>query len=711
MRISKTKVLDFLMRCQIERGGYTGNDIAKLAKNISVSPQALRKWINYWASIDQAFNQLTYLGQRTISITLDNFILIDQRLKEKPLGRISDILREINDNLQKQGKNTIPQSAFYRFITSRKESLTGDAPRELQWLILFGINIVDTYNLDNARASLSDIFTYSDLKTFGGVDIDSLASRLQEAQKWFQQTYPGADPFEWFPRIRLRSKVIRNHLSRIKADESLSDQALLIFEAQVDFIVRLKDILIDELIHKMGWIQRSKDGNRQKIENRIRTHWIDKYYDVGDKVSINPNEENLAKLRKLIDRGKPESDEAELELMKTHHVDYERIYEHMKELTNNFSEEEIIPHHTTAQVLLELCCGERKWVFLTEEEKKRLTNNKLIQDMREPKQYLKAVLTKKLISYIRKGKITFAHSFKYQDIGKVIESIELSDTDWRVTRGDIEKLIEGTYPFNFKSEIRQFTPLGDKADDLDYQSSSKIPFQQVQNQVSELVADHNPEWFQSHKEIFEKMTDGMFEMEYDELTFQIRLYEAIGFLGRNLRFSDSPSFYRLQYFIQRYLSDATLDLEFRHLWKVYKDLTGHKTPLIIIDSMGIDSRRKSLFAKIHGRYRTIGFADVRAISLYLIPVFSSNCRSSDSEAMNMMEIVNHAKSVLGDEFKFCAGNAHTVSRVAAGLAFTGHRVILLGRYPHSATRPGKICLSRLRKHLELINKVGIAEAF
>jgi hypothetical protein len=67
----------------------------------------------------------------------------------------------------------------------------------------------------------------------------------------------------------------------------------------------------------------------------------------------------------------------------------------------------------------------------------------------------------------------------------------------------------------------------------------------------------------------------------------------------------------------------------------------------------------------------------------------------------MMEIVNHAKSVLGDEFKFCAGNAHTVSRVAAGLAFAGHRVILLGRYPHPATILGKMCLSRLSKHLEL----------
>ena len=62
MRISKTKVLDFLMTCQINIGGYSGNDIAKLAKNIPVSSQALRKRINYWTSTDPAFNQLTYQG-------------------------------------------------------------------------------------------------------------------------------------------------------------------------------------------------------------------------------------------------------------------------------------------------------------------------------------------------------------------------------------------------------------------------------------------------------------------------------------------------------------------------------------------------------------------------------------------------------------------------------------------------------------------------
>jgi hypothetical protein len=499
--------------------------------------------------------------------------------------------------------------------------------------------------------------------------------------------------------------VIRSHLSKIHADESLSNQARLVFEGQADFIVRLKDILIDELIHREGWIQRSVDAKRQKIENRIRTEWINNYYETANKVIINPNEDHLSTLKSLLDRGMPESEEAELENLEKHRMKYEQIYRHLEEITNNFSEDKITSHYATAQLLLDLCSGRRKWAFLTEEEKKKMISNSIIHDK---EQFLKAVLTKKLISYIRKGKITLVHSFKYQDISKIIESVELSDSDWNVTREDIEKLIEGTYPMDLETNILNTSQVSCLDEDVesDNQPYSKIPFQQVQNQVSGIVADHNPLWFQSHQDIFEKMTGGMFEMEYDELTFRTRLYEAIGFLGRNLRYSDSPSFHGLQYFIQRYLSDAALDLEFRHLWKLYEDLTGHKTPLIIIDSIGIDSRRKSLFAKIHGRYYTIGFIDVRAVSPYLIPMFSSNYRSTDSEAMNIIEIVNQAKSVLGEEFKFCTGNSHTISRIAAGLAFADHKVILLGRNPNPPKKPGKRCLSRLLKHLDLINKVG-----
>ncbi len=154
------------------------------------------------------------------------------------------------------------------------------------------------------------------------------------------------DTLKWFFRIRPRSRVIRNHLSKINADESLSNQARLIFEAQADFIVHINDILIDELIHRDGWIQYSADANRQKIENSIRTEWINKYYETANKVIINPNEDNLSTLKSLMDQGMPESEEAELELLEKHRLKYEHIYRHLEELTNNFSDDRIIPHHT-----------------------------------------------------------------------------------------------------------------------------------------------------------------------------------------------------------------------------------------------------------------------------------------------------------------------------------------------------------------------------
>ncbi len=94
MRISKKHVLDFLTGCQIGKGGYTGSDVVKLAKSIPVSPRALRKRINQWTSTDPAFKQLRYLGKQSIPLTMDDFVLINQRLKDKPLGRMSDILRE-----------------------------------------------------------------------------------------------------------------------------------------------------------------------------------------------------------------------------------------------------------------------------------------------------------------------------------------------------------------------------------------------------------------------------------------------------------------------------------------------------------------------------------------------------------------------------------------------------------------------------------------
>ncbi len=705
MRQYKKRIYDHLLEYQQRFGGYTGKDLDEIARIFGLNKRTLKRYVEKWSKSDPLFSTLKYTGKRSVPLTLEEVTFLNQRLKENITCTKEVLVRDINDNRIRRGDVPIGRSSLFYVIDNWIEALTHGAPQEQHWLVLQGIEVSDAYNLSDARATLSNIFTYSDLKTFCGIDIDSIASRLQEVETYFQRTYLNIDPLKHFPHIRPRSKLIRNHLSRIKPEKSLSSQARLIFEIQADFIVRLKDILIDELIHKKGWIDRSMNDNRQKIENRIRTQWINGYCDMMDEVLVNPTEENLSKLKELIDSGKPESAEAGLELIKQHQRDYDKIYGHIEKLTNNFSEEEIIPHHKTAQVLLELCRGKCQWTYLSEEERKKLNSNRHIQNMKEPCECLKAAITGKLIHYIQNGKITLPKSFLYQDIGKVIESVELSDSDWKVTQEDIEKLIEGTYPINFEKEIFQ-APSLDEEEELDHVPYSKIPFQQVQNQVAGIVADHNPTWFQSHQEIFRKMTDEMFEMEYDELAFRTKLYDAIGFLGRNLRYSDSPSFQGLQFFIQRHLSDATLDLEIRHLWKVYENLTMHEIPLIIIDSMGIDSRRKGFFSKKHGRYATRGFSDVRAVTPYLIPIFSSNCRSTDSEAMNIIGIINHAKNVLGEQFKFCAGNAHTVSRVAAGLAFANHKVILLGRYPHPSIKPGKICLSRLFKHLDLINKAG-----
>jgi hypothetical protein len=705
MKQDRKKIYNHLFEFQQRFGGYTGKDLDEIARILGLNKKTLKRHVEKWSKTDPLFSKIKYIGQRSISITLEEIAKLNQRLKENITCTKQILIQEINNERIKRGEVPISRPSLFRVINNWIEALTHGAPPELHWLVIQGIEVSDTYNLSDVRATLTNIFTYSDLKTFCGIDIDIIAMRLQDAEAYFQQTYPNIDPLKHFPHIRLRSKVILNHLSRIQANKVPSSQARLIFEIQVDFIVRLRDILIDELIHRNGWIDRSINDNRQKIENRIRTQRINEYCGMMEQVSVNPTQENLSKLRKLIDEGKSESAEASLELIKQHQRDYEKIFKHLEKLTNKFSEEDIFPHNDIAYLLLELCRGKRHWEYLSEDERKKLTNNKIIQNMKEESDCLKAVTTRKLMYYIQNGKITFSKSFVYQDIGKVIESIELSDTDWKVTKEDIEKLIEGTYPINFEKETFLSSHFNEKKEP-DYQPFSKIPFQQVQNQVSGIVADHNPGWFKSHQEIFEKMTDRMFDMEYDELTFRTKLYDAIGFLGRNLRYSDSPSFQGLQYFIQRHLSDAALNLEIKHLWKVYKNLTMHEIPLIIIDSMGIDSRRKGFFAKIHGRYHTLGFSDLRAVSPYLLPIFSCNCRPTDSEAMNIIEIINQARDVLGESFKFCAGNAHTVSRVAAGLAFADHKVILLGRYPHPSNKPSKICLSHLLEHLDLINKAG-----
>jgi len=129
----------------------------------------------------------------------------------------------------------------------------------------------------------------------------------------------------------------------------------------------------------------------------------------------------------------------------------------------------------------------------------------------------------------------------------------------------------------------------------------RVYFQHVMDKVVELVKENNPDWFDMHKEVFFETTDYMFELTYDENTFSKLFYEALGFMGRNFRYRDDDRFLPLEYFINRYISEQSLDMEHYFLHNTLLKLTNTNNSLVIIDTKGEISRKKSILTTIHGR--------------------------------------------------------------------------------------------------------------
>jgi hypothetical protein len=103
----------------------------------------------------------------------------------------------------------------------------------------------------------------------------------------------------------------------------------------------------------------------------------------------------------------------------------------------------------------------------------------------------------------------------------------------------------------------------------------------------------------------------MFSIEYTEKEFAERLYVAIGFLGGNFRYRDSARFW-------------------------------------------------TILASYHGRYHTIGVADLRATDMS--PRYSGGFRSTDSEAMNIVEVMGEVQRICGEQVTIYTGDGHTTSR-------------------------------------------------
>src|SRR4030066_2334971 len=104
-------------------------------------------------------------------------------------------------------------------------------------------------------------------------DIEGIHKRLVEAKEAFSIYNVNAN--RYYPEILSKRKFLKKLLNSIPPNQQLEAQAKLIFEIQASFIIECKDLLIGELIHKLGRSKQSDNASRQKVENQLRTKALD----------------------------------------------------------------------------------------------------------------------------------------------------------------------------------------------------------------------------------------------------------------------------------------------------------------------------------------------------------------------------------------------------------------------------------------------------
>ena len=209
---------------------------------------------------------LHYLGKYEPSIKPNESIGIENRITSNPLEVKSHIFSDINKERKASRKEPLPKSTFYR---ATKQRIVTQHP----WFECKFIELPSTYSISDARDSLSKVFNFSNLKAYGGADIQAIYNRWIAAKEYF--SVYGVNPISFYPEILLRERQLKSLLTSIPSDRHEDVQARLVFEIQAIFLVECLDLLLDEIIHKRGRIQQSMNASRQKVENDLRKSALD----------------------------------------------------------------------------------------------------------------------------------------------------------------------------------------------------------------------------------------------------------------------------------------------------------------------------------------------------------------------------------------------------------------------------------------------------
>jgi len=700
--IQRVQVLTYLQRKQEAYGGYTGNDITELAEFLNITSQGLNRRLAYWIQNDKEFSSFIYLGKEKPSITLSEFLEIEYKFVENPIQVKKGIFDEIQTKRDLDNLSPLSKSTYYRKVDQTLLSQYS-YEKEYRWFESQKITIPADYSIEKNRDSLSTLFTFSDMKTYGGADLNAICERLAKSKEWFSMYGVKADRF--YPQILTRNRFLKNILTSIHPNQKIGAQIRLFFELQAAYVIECMDLFIDRIIHEQGRMRQSDNASRQKTENQFRKEALEKLRKDLEQLAMS---EKIAPntLLEYSDVLINEELQTRIKLLKKHSGSCQWIMKLINDLTLNMTQG-VKFHRIEAKTVYCLATGEITWDTLNENEKRSIAwNTDFFKAIDNGHANIVPVLAfNRFIDYIRKGKVTFEESYYYQDIGQRIQNIEVLDDESYLTLDILEQLIEGTFPVN-TNFLRDLSTTNIEASD-DEVPPSWTNLSDILKEVSLYVRTVNTSWFSEHQQLFKMQTDDLFSMEYTEIDFAERLYNSIGFLGRNFRYRDSDDFMNLKYFIQRYISDATLRLELKFIHKCIEQITHRKIEGVVIDTMGVDARIKSILSTFHGRYHTVGFSDLRAVAIDMTPIFSGVCRSTDSEAMNIVEVIDEVKEICGDDVHIYTGNGHTTTKISAGMAYLSHGVIAAGRFRYDLNKSlGPKKVSKLKRNIVLLNKVG-----
>ena len=449
------------------------------------------------------------------------------------------------------------------------------------------------------------------------------------------------------------------------------------------------------------------NAHRQKVQNLIRKEEL---VSIRNKCRdmVLAHKPDMDAIHKIAYPEIEEKIKARFELLRANKNTYEFLIGLLQEFTKD-GMNEFHFHLDEGKRFFDLACGETDWKYWPEKDKRALV--KKIDIIRAidlgNEDVARIIAIERAIEYIKQGKITITDSYNFQDRGKRIKEVPLCENEGFLTDKIVELLIHGEFPVNF-SPLLEAT----KYSKMDKKDEDSIPLSwnnlsEVLHFVSKYVRENTPGWFDEHVNLFREQTNGLFSLEYTEEEFAERLYSAIGFHGGNFRYRDSERFWNLRYFIQRYLTEQCLRLELKFIHRGMEKLTGNIVEGVVIDTMGIDGRKKSILASYHGRYHTIGVADLRAVSTDMSPLYSGGFRSTDSEAMNIVEVMAEVQKICGEEVTIYTGDGHTTSRISAGMVFLSHCIVAAGRIiGKTKMNLGRGRIRRLKQNIHLLNKIG-----